>query len=308
MTSRALSLPKQVALAGGFEAWHDAHPQLSTLRAMLDAVCTAQTPDEALSQVKSMIALGNHLWAYMYMRMLAYKNIDLCYATVLADPAALLPVVYTPTVGEACQKFGLMPQYPRGCYVSIADRGNIKAVLQDYAEAHLARDADRQPICDCIVFSDGGRILGLGDLGAWGMGIPIGKLDLYTVCGGVNPHRTMPVLIDAGCQDKDKNTAKLTIRDHSLYTGEKQERVMKVSHNSTLVNVAYYGKNNMIDEFMGAARDLFGPHCLLQFEDFTSNDAFLLLEEYRNKYLCYNDDIQGVPGRHGGATLDSVYM
>ena len=107
-----------------------------------------------------------------------------------------------------------MPIYPRGCYLSISDRGNLKAVLQEYAEAHLERDEAGVPQCDCIVFSDGGRILGLGDLAAWGMGIPIGKLDLYTVCGGLNPRRTIPVILDAGCSDPCGNTAKLTIRDH----------------------------------------------------------------------------------------------
>merc|ERR1719412_3351470 len=113
----------------------------------------------------------------------------------------------------------------RGCYLSITDRGRLKDVLQEYAEAMLTKAADGKYLCDCIVFSDGGRILGLGDLGAWGMGIPIGKLDLYTVCGGVNPYRTVPVIIDAGCYDSTGNTDKLVIRDHELYTGLKQDRV-----------------------------------------------------------------------------------
>ena len=113
----------------------------------------------------------------------------------------LLPVAYTPTVGEACQKFGLMHQFPRGCYVCVADKGNLKAVLEEYASYHLPKGDDGKYQCECIVFSDGGRILGLGDLGVWGMGIPQGKLDLYTVCGGFNPHKTIPVMIDAGCTD-----------------------------------------------------------------------------------------------------------
>ena len=103
MATRNLSLPKQVALAGGIDAWNARTDEQKSLRNMLDAMCTATTVDEALGQVKPMIALGNFLWAYMYMRMLAHKNLDLCYATVLADPATLLPVMYTPTVGEACQ-------------------------------------------------------------------------------------------------------------------------------------------------------------------------------------------------------------
>ena len=138
-----------------------------------------------------------------------------------------------------------------------------------YALAELERDpVSGQPACDCIVFSDGGRILGLGDLGAWGMGIPMGKLDLYTVCGGLNPRRTIPVIIDAGCFDESRNTAHIVVREHPLYTGEKKDRVTQLSAAGTAVNSAYYGDDSMIGEFMTAATDLFGRHCLLQFEDF----------------------------------------
>eukprot|EP00947_MAST-08B_sp_MAST-8B-sp1_P005587 g5587.t1 len=256
-----------------------------------------------------MIQLGHYLYAYMYMRNLADRNPDLCYATILAEPSMLLQIMYTPTVGEACQKFGLMPLYSRGCYVSISDRGNIRAVLEEYAATELEVDPGTgKPACDCIVFSDGGRILGLGDLGAWGMGIPLGKLDLYTVCGGLNPRRTVPCILDAGCFDSSRNTARLVIRDHDQYTGERRDRVTHLSEGGTVVNSAYYGADSMVGEFMQAATDLFGTHCLLQFEDFNSNDAFPLLAEYRDKYLTYNDDIQGtaavtVAGILGGLKL-----
>jgi len=211
----------------------------------------------------------------------------------MAQPAELLPAVYTPSVGEACQKFGKLPLYRRGCYLSIADRGNFKKVLEEYAEAELQMAPNGQYLCDCIVFSDGGRILGLGDMGAWGMGIPIGKLDLYTVCAGVDPNRTIPVIIDAGCYGPDGNTDKLIVRDHALYTGLKQDRVTEKSAAGTVINSAYFGDGNIINEFMQAATDIFGNECLLQFEDFNSNDAFPLLAEYRSKFLSYNDDIQG---------------
>merc|ERR1719428_2831075 len=204
-----------------------------------------------------MIGLDHHLWTYMYMRSLISKDADLGFKIILQQPAQLLPIMYTPTVGEVCQKFGALPLYSRGCYISIEDRGNIKAVLQEYADAHLPKGPDGKPICDCMVFSDGGRILGLGDLGAWGMGIPIGKLDLYTVCAGVNPYRTIPVIIDAGCSDKEANTDKLLIRDHELYTGWKQDRVKHKSEAGTLVNSCYYGEGNIIEEFMTAATELF---------------------------------------------------
>merc|ERR1711904_122597 len=144
-----------------------------------------------------------------------------------------------------CQKFGMLPLYQRGCYISLEDRGNVKAVLQEYADTMLPKGPDGKPLCDCIVFSDGGRILGLGDLGAWGMGIPIGKLDLYTVCGGFDPSKTIPVIIDAGCGDASTNSAHLTIRDHALYTGLKQDRVKHKSEAGTMVNSCYYGKDNL---------------------------------------------------------------
>ena len=195
--------------------------------------------------------------------------------------------------GEACQKFGNMPQFARGCYVSIEDRGNFVAVLKDYAAAHLELGDDGKYKCDCIVFSDGGRILGLGDLGTWGMGIPIGKLDLYTAVGGVDPARTIPVIIDAGNMDPEGNSVRLTIREHENYTGTRCDRVRVRNEAGALVNAAYYGEDNMIDEFMNAAVEVFGNKVLLQFEDFNSNDAFPLLERTRHKFLTYNDDIQG---------------
>merc|ERR1719321_2585889 len=240
-----------------------------------------------------MIELDHHLWSYMYMRMLVAKDLDLGFKTILQQPAQLLPIMYTPTVGEVCQKFGTLPLYARGCYISIEDRGNIKAVLEEYASEMLPKGPEGKPLCDCMVFSDGGRILGLGDLGTWGMGIPVGKLDLYSVCGGFNPHRTIPVIIDAGCGNPSENTAKLEIRDSPHYTGTKQDRVKHKSEAGTMVNSCYYGPDSLINEYMVAATDIFGKGCLLQFEDFNSNDAFPLLAEYRTKFLTYNDDIQG---------------
>jgi len=292
MALRDLSLAKSVKAAGGIEAWNERsrHKELVT---MVKATCTATTVEEALAQVNSMIALEHHLWAYMYMRVLMDKNPDLAYKAILAEPDVLLPVMYTPTVGEVCQKFGMLPMYPRGCYISIVDRGNIKAVLAEYAEAQLPKDPSGKPLCDCIVFSDGGRILGLGDLAAFGMGIPVGKLDLYTACGGFNPHKTIPLILDVGCGDPADNTAHLDIRGSEDYTGIKQRRKKHRSEAGTLVNSCYYGPDSMITELMDAAVELFGKSCLLQFEDFNSNDAFPLLAEYRDKYLTYNDDIQG---------------
>lgn len=290
---RPLSLPRAVVHAGGLKSWNSQSEELKQLAKMLRGMCTAVTVEEALSEAGAIMSLGHNLWTYAYFRKLFDRSPDLYYATLAAKPALLLPAVYTPAVGEACQKFGKLPMYRRGCYLSITERGRFKEVLTEYAEAELGKDANGTYLCDCIVFSDGGRILGLGDLGAWGMGIPIGKLDLYTVCAGINPYRTIPLILDVGCYGPEGNTDRLDIRDSPLYTGLKQPRVTHKSAEGTVVNSAYYGENNLIAELFEAATDLFGRGCLLQFEDFNSNDAFPLLASYREKYLTYNDDIQG---------------
>jgi len=306
LEGRHLSLPKSV-VKRGVETWNSQAAVQGILQ-ILDSACQAKTVSEALDEVRGFTSLGHMIWAYAYLRMLYHKDSSLFYRTVLAEPSFLMPIVYTPTVGEACQKFGQLPLLPRGCYVSLADRGNLKAVLKEYADAMLPKDQNGQPQCQCIVFSDGGRILGLGDLGVWGMGIPIGKLDLYTVCAGFDPAKTIPVMIDVGCSDASGNAAKLTIRDHILYHGLKDNRQKHTSKAGTEVNSVYYGPDSFIGEFMSAARELFGRNCLLQFEDFNSNDAFPLLEEYRNKFLTYNDDIQGTASIIVAAVLGGIKL
>eukprot|EP00929_Paragymnodinium_shiwhaense_P010373 TRINITY_DN1149_c0_g3_i1.p1 TRINITY_DN1149_c0_g3~~TRINITY_DN1149_c0_g3_i1.p1 ORF type:complete len:630 (-),score=209.56 TRINITY_DN1149_c0_g3_i1:304-2193(-) len=305
---RELSLPKAVAAAGGIDAWNDIDPQHAAFCQMLDRMVLGGSVEEVLTQAKAMVDVGNYLYCHTFMKMVQAKHLDLYYAVLLKAPSTLLPVMYTPTVGEICQKFGKLPFYRRGCYLSLTDKGNFKAVLKEYAEAELEKDASGKPLCDCMVFSDGGRILGLGDLGAWGMGIPLGKLDLYTVCGGVNPHRVIPVIVDVGCGDSSKNTDGLSIREHPRYTGLKQDRVMHKSEAGTMVNSCYYGEGNIMQEFMEASTELFGKNCLLQFEDFNSNDAFPLLEEYRSKFLCYNDDIQGTAGVAVAGILGAIKL
>lgn len=305
---RKLSSAHGVAEAGGVEAWNQSHPDVKQLGHMLSSMCRATNVQEALAEVSALMSLEHNLWTYAYMRKLYDRSPDLYYATIAAKPSMLLPAVYTPTVGEACQKFGKMPLYSRGCYLRISDKGNFKEVLREYAEAELEKDDAGIFLCDCIVFSDGGRILGLGDLGAWGMGIPIGKLDLYTVCAGFNPKRTIPLIIDAGCSGPEGNTDKLVIRDSPTYTGMKQNRVTEKSPAGTVVNSAYYGEGNAIMEFMTAATELFGCRCLLQFEDFNSNDAFPLLAEYRKKFLTYNDDIQGTAAVALAALLGAMKL
>lgn len=292
---RCLSLPRAVAAAGGLDAWNRATAESRAMARLLDAMVEAeQSVEQTTADVRAIIALGHDLWAYAYMRTLYAKNADLYYATIVENLEPLLPVIYTPTVGEACQKFGLLPVGARGCYVSISQRGRFVELLEEYAMAEgYSTGGDVLYAVDAIVLSDGGRILGLGDLGAWGMGIPVGKLDLYTACAGVDPRRTIPILLDSGIDDWTANTAHLDLRGHPRYTGERRARERETSPNGTLVNAAYYGADNVIDELMDAAVQVFGPHVLLQFEDFNSNDAFLLLQRQRGKYLTFNDDIQG---------------
>jgi malate dehydrogenase (oxaloacetate-decarboxylating)(NADP+) len=142
--ARELSLAKSVAAFGGIEKWNE-QPALKPLQAMLEAMVTATTPEEAVEQVNAMINLGHDLWAYMYMRKLADKNVDLFHKTILSEPSVLLPVLYTPTVGEACQKFGQMPMYQRGMYISIQDKGNLAAVIKEYADAMLPKVPNTTP-------------------------------------------------------------------------------------------------------------------------------------------------------------------
>lgn len=306
---RLLSLPKAVVAAGGLSAWNR-HPNLKVLTRAVATICKAQTVQEALAELRGIMSLGveHNLGAYVYLRKLAFDNPSLYYATLMSEPSLLLPVAYTPTVGEACQKYGFMPLYPRGCYVSVSDRGNVKAVLEEYAEAMLRKDQHGRYKCQCMVFSDGGRILGLGDLGTFGMGIPVGKLDLYTVCGGFDPEQTIPVILDAGCSGTEGNSAHLVVRDGDMYTGLRQDRVKHRSAAGTDVNSCYYGEDGFVGEFMRAAVSLFGSRCLLQFEDFNSNDAFPLLAEHREKFLTYNDDIQGTASVAVAAVLGGIKL
>jgi len=180
----------------------------------------------------------------------------------------LAPLIYTPTVGQACVEFGHMFKRPRGMYFSAADVGQMNAMVQNW------------PMKDVrvVVVTDGSRILGLGDLGTNGMGIPIGKLALYCAAGGIAPHRVLPVVIDVG-------TNNMELREDPLYLGLKQDR---------LQGDAYF---NVLDEFVAAVRNRW-PKVLIQFEDFESSKAQPLLDRYRRDILCFNDDIQGT-----GATV-----
>eukprot|EP00124_Ichthyophonus_hoferi_P004827 Ihof_evm3s589 gene=Ihof_evmTU3s589 len=201
---------------------------------------------------------------YIYLNSLQRTNVTLFYALLNRHLEELLPIVYTPTVGEACQKFAHLLRGTQGMYIDARqDKGHIKSILKNWPLDDV----------DIIVVTDGSRILGLGDLGVNGMGIPIGKLSLYVAAAGLHPARTLPITIDMGTNNE------LNLND-PLYIGQRKRRI----ENGEFMSV--------MEEFMAAVRERW-PSCLVQFEDFSTDHAFALLEEHRNKYMCFNDDIQG---------------
>jgi malate dehydrogenase (oxaloacetate-decarboxylating)(NADP+) len=203
---------------------------------------------------------------YIYLVNLLDHNETLFYRTVMSDPARFLPIIYDPTIGEACLKFGHIYRQTRGMYMSITRRGKVKDVLKNWAQE------DVRFIC----VTDGGRILGLGDLGANGAGIPIGKLQLYTACAGVPPQYLLPMYLDAGTNNEQY------LHD-PLYLGVRKTRPP--------TDQLY----SFVDEFVGSVQEVF-PKCCIHFEDWTGVDAIHLLERYRHKYCVYNDDVQGTAG------------
>jgi malate dehydrogenase (oxaloacetate-decarboxylating)(NADP+) len=203
---------------------------------------------------------------YIYLVNLLDHNETLFYRTIMSDPARFLPIVYDPTIGEACLKFGHIYRGPRGVYLSITRRGQVKEVLRNWPVE------DVRVIC----VTDGGRILGLGDLGANGMGIPIGKLQLYTAAAGVPPQGLLPMYLDAGTNNEQ-------YLNDPLYLGLRQARPSTEDLYS------------FVDEFVDAVQEVF-PKCCIHFEDWTGVDAVHLLERYRHKVSCYNDDVQGTAG------------
>ncbi|MFZ4777795.1 MAG: NAD-dependent malic enzyme [Terrimicrobiaceae bacterium] len=203
---------------------------------------------------------------FIYLMNLLDTNQTLFYRTLMSDPARFLDIVYDPTIGEACLKFDHIFRRPLGMYLSIKRKGHVKEVLRNW------------PVKDVrfICVTDSGRILGLGDLGANGMGIPIGKLQLYTAAAGVPPQGLLPMYLDAGTNNE-------TYLNDPLYVGLRQKRP------PTEELYAF------VDEFVEAVQEVF-PKCCLHFEDWTGVDAIALLARYRNKVSIYNDDIQGTAG------------
>jgi malate dehydrogenase (oxaloacetate-decarboxylating)(NADP+) len=212
------------------------------------------------------VRLENDLLKYLVLSDLQARNETLYYAVLMSDPATYMPIVYTPTVGEACQKFGHIFRQPRGIYLPISARGRVKELLSNWPEKDVR----------FIVVTDGERILGLGDLGAGGMGIPIGKLALCTACAGVPPQSCLPVVIDVGTNNQ-------ALLDDPLYLGLRQSRVRGDEYAA------------FVDEFVAAVQQLY-PKCCIQWEDFANINAVPILERYRDEVCTFNDDIQGTAG------------
>lgn len=200
---------------------------------------------------------------YVYLDTLHNTNETLFYKVVSDYIEEVMPVIYTPTVGEACQKFSHIFQQARGLFVSIEDKGHVDEILANVEQDDV----------EVIVVTDGQRILGLGDQGVNGMGIPVGKLALYTACAGIAPEKTLPVTIDVGTNNADY------LAD-PLYMGLRHERVQGEAY------------DELVDEFMQAVRRRW-PNVLVQFEDFGNANAFRVLDRWKDNALCFNDDIQG---------------
>jgi malate dehydrogenase (oxaloacetate-decarboxylating)(NADP+) len=224
-------------------------------------ICTQE--EQVARVLENFRRLQTPLEKYILIEALQDRNEALFYRVIMENPDEMLPIIYTPTVGLACQQFGHIYRRPRGLFVSAADRGRIAQVMRNWPH----REASM------IVVTDGERILGLGDLGANGMGIPIGKLALYTACAGLHPRRCLPVMLDAGTNNE-------ALLEDPLYLG---------LHRKRLAGAEF---DELVDEFVQATQEVF-PGVVIQFEDFANHNAFRLLERYRERVCCFNDDIQG---------------
>jgi malate dehydrogenase (oxaloacetate-decarboxylating) len=231
---------------------------------------------QSARRLQAVRKLASDLDRYVFLRGLQDANETLFYAVLTQNLDEMLPLVYTPTVGEGCQTFSHYWHYPRGLFLSWAQRDRIKEIL-----AHPRFDK-----VEAVVVSDGERILGLGDQGADGMGIPIGKLSLYTACAGLHPSTTLPILLDVGTDNKER------LAD-PVYIGWRHERVRGQDY------------DDFVETFVNAVLQRW-PHALLQWEDFARANAGRMLQRYRDRLCTFNDDIQGTAAVAAGTLLAAV--
>jgi malate dehydrogenase (oxaloacetate-decarboxylating)(NADP+) len=223
-----------------------------------------ESEDTQIKRIKMQLEkIEKSIDKYVYLMNLQNRNETLFYKIIMDHPDVYLPIIYDPTVGEACLNFHLIFQETRGLYISEKHRGSIKKILSSRPEKDIR----------FIVITDGSRILGLGDLGANGMGISIGKLALYTAVGSIPPQHLLPIFFDMG-------TNNISYLNDSLYLGLRQNRIEGQPYFS------------LLDELVNALNEVF-PYCCIQFEDFANYKAIYLLEKYKNKICMFNDDIQG---------------
>jgi malate dehydrogenase (oxaloacetate-decarboxylating)(NADP+) len=277
ISAESRSLPRGTALLrdpslNKGTAFSEAEREAFGLRGLLPPHVATQ--EEQVARVlENFRRSTDDLERYMYLARLLNRNEALFFRVLIEHPDELTPIVYTPTVGLACQRFGHIFERPRGLFVSADDRGRIAEVMRNW----------HHPEAAIIVVSDGERILGLGDLGANGMGIPVGKLALYTACAGVAPRQCLPVMLDVGTENE-------SLLADPLYVGLHRRRLRGAEYDA------------MIEEFVAASQQVF-PGVLVQFEDFATSHAFELLARYRDRICTFNDDIQGT----GAVALAGLY-
>ncbi|XP_020676953.1 NADP-dependent malic enzyme isoform X2 [Dendrobium catenatum] len=273
-TEEQLVTPWTVSLASGYTLLRDPHHNKGLaftekerdahyLRGLLPPISINQE----LQEKKIMHNLRQYqvpLQRYTALMDLQERNQRLFYKLLIDNVEELLPIVYTPTVGEACQKYGCIFRRPQGLYISLKEKGKILEVLKNWPQRNI----------QVIVVTDGERILGLGDLGCQGMGIPVGKLALYTALGGLRPSACLPITIDVG-------TNNVELLKDDFYIGLRQKRATGQEY------------SELLHEFMRAVKQNYGEKVLVQFEDFANHNAFELLSKYRSTHLVFNDDIQG---------------
>jgi malate dehydrogenase (oxaloacetate-decarboxylating) len=232
--------------------------------------------EQTLRAYEAYLQKPDDIERHIYLRQLQDHNETLFYRLLLNHLAELMPIIYTPTVGLACQRFSHILRRVRGLYIAYPNRDVIDAILENAASPHV----------EVIVVTDGERILGLGDQGAGGMGIPIGKLSLYTACGGIHPATTLPILLDVGTNNEER------LHD-PLYIGWRHERISGQEY------------DDFIEAFVQAVNRKF-PKVLLQWEDFAQGNASRLLARYRDRLCTFNDDIQGTAAVTLGTILAAV--